>query len=130
MSHYASAAALFWHRIRWHLGHPQLPRVTIELEYDGVLPLRDSRGLRVVCLDGVVWITEHEDCKDIVLEPGGAYELSKNGTSVVLALRSARIAIEAPAMVYTQSSVSRVMARAKAFWSARRVSVLTARPAD
>jgi hypothetical protein len=66
-----------------------------------------------------------EVCKDIVLEPGSAYKLSKNGTSLVLALRSARIAIEAPAVVYTQSALSRVLARAKALWT-RRISVLTA----
>lgn len=117
MSHYASAAALFWHRIRSDLGHPHLPRVMIELEYDSVLPLRDSRGLRVVCLDGVVWITEQEDRKDTVLEAGGAYELSKNGTSLVLALRSARIAIEGPAMAHGPSALSRLLASAQALWA-------------
>ncbi len=117
MSHYASAAALFWHRIRSELGRPHLPRVMIELEYDGVLPLRDARGLRVVCLDGVVWITEQEHRKDIVLEAGGAYELSKNGTSLVLALRPARIAMEGPAMAYGPSALARLIASAQALWA-------------
>lgn len=70
--------------------------VTLELEHGALLPLKKSKGFRVVCLEGALWITEDDDRRDVILEPGRHYQLRGEGT-LVLALHAARIRVEAPA---------------------------------
>ena len=58
--------------------------------------LHDRTGDRVVCLDGQVWITQHNDTRDIVLEPGQCFELDRPGLALVFALQDAVITVGAP----------------------------------
>lgn len=71
-------------------------RIVVELERGGLLPLHDSAGASVACLDGELWITQENEGSDIILRPGESLRLSSDGRSVVQALRAARIAVEAP----------------------------------
>ena len=70
--------------------------VVIELRRGSLLPLRDSRGARVVCLEGALWITEEDDRNDVVLHPGEAHAIEHDGNTLVQAVDSARIAVENP----------------------------------
>lgn len=58
--------------------------------------LHDRTGDRVVCLDGQVWITQHDDARDIVLEAGQCFELDRPGMALVFALRDALITVGTP----------------------------------
>lgn len=58
--------------------------------------LHDRIGDRVVCLDGQVWITQHDDTRDIVLEAGQCFELDRPGMALVFALQDALITVGAP----------------------------------
>jgi DUF2917 family protein len=73
-----------------------LKQVVIELEYRGVVPVKDAVGTRIDCLRGLIWITEHRSTCDIVLEAGESYEISRDGIAVVQALREALVALRAP----------------------------------
>lgn len=58
--------------------------------------LHDRVGDRVVCLDGQIWITQHDDTRDIVLEAGQCFELDRPGMALVFALQDALITVGAP----------------------------------
>ena len=73
-------------------------QVVIELEYRGIVPVKDAVGTRIDCLRGRIWITEHRSTGDIVLEAGESYEISRGGIAVVQALREALVALRAPAV--------------------------------
>ncbi|HUF82454.1 MAG TPA: DUF2917 domain-containing protein [Burkholderiales bacterium] len=72
------------------------PSKSVDLQRDAALTLRNAKGTRVCCLAGAVWITQDDNRRDIVLEPGGVCELSCSGATVVLALQPARIGVQAP----------------------------------
>ncbi len=75
-----------------------LKQVVIELEYRGIVPVRNAVGTRIDCLRGRIWITEHRSTGDIVLEAGESYEISRGGVAIVQALREALVALRAPAV--------------------------------
>jgi hypothetical protein len=70
-------------------------KVTIELEGNAVLALRQTVGALVRCIDGAVWITEEGDRNDYVLKTGQFHELSGEGRTLVQAMGGARVALEA-----------------------------------
>lgn len=55
--------------------------------------LHDRAGERVVCLDGQVWITQHHDARDIVLQAGECFELDRPGLAIVYALADAVVTV-------------------------------------
>ena len=71
-------------------------RVVVELERGGLLPLHDGAGATVVCVEGELWITQEHDGEDVLLSAGESLRLSRNGRTVVQALRASRVAVEAP----------------------------------
>lgn len=70
--------------------------IVIELERGAVLSVAATRGTRVNCLNGVLWLTEDHDSRDIVLEAGRGHAVARRGQAVVQALEAARVAIDAP----------------------------------
>ena len=60
----------------------------------------DGLGTEVRVLDGVVWITQAGDQRDIVLYAGGTFTLDRNGLTLV-------VAIDNPAKVVIKSNVDR-----------------------
>jgi hypothetical protein len=58
------------------------------------LALRDGQGWRVRTLSGVVWITQDQDSRDIVLQPGEMFTLDRNGISLLTAFENAEIWLE------------------------------------
>lgn len=65
----------------------------MQLQRRELLCLPGGQGLAVSCLAGSLWITQHGDRKDVVLEPGEALELDRPGMAVVQALSCARLAV-------------------------------------
>ena len=47
------------------------------------MELRDAMGSRVECLSGSLWITQHEDSRDITLKPGQVFTLDRNGKALL-----------------------------------------------
>jgi len=57
----------------------------IEIKAHGILNVRDGKGLGVVCVHGVVWITQSADPRDIIVHAGECFVLDRSGTAVVAA---------------------------------------------
>jgi hypothetical protein len=49
--------------------------------------LHDAQGTRIECLSGSLWITQEDEGRDIVLAPGEAFTLGRNGKTVVHAFK-------------------------------------------
>jgi hypothetical protein len=71
-------------------------RIVVELDSGALLPLHDSAGASVACLDGALWITQENEGSDIVLRRGESLRVCRDGRTLVQALRAARVAVEAP----------------------------------
>lgn len=48
--------------------------------------IQDGKGLQVLCLTGDLWLTQHADPRDIVLEAGDEFTIELNGASYLSAL--------------------------------------------
>lgn len=57
------------------------------------LRVTDALGSTVRCAEGSVWITEEDVPRDVVLEAGAAYRLSRRGLALVHALGDATVAL-------------------------------------
>ena len=63
-----------------------------------VLALDDVKGVRIASRRGTVWITQEGSLKDHIVGPGDALVVTRNGRTLVQALRPAWISIgEGPA---------------------------------
>lgn len=69
------------------------PRI-LEIEEGRVLNLGRGLGGRVIrCLSGSLWITQENDSRDHLLQPGDDWVLGDAGTVVLQAFGTARAAI-------------------------------------
>ena len=64
----------------------ELEAGAVRLSANQTLKLRDSAGSTVCVMEGSVWITEENQQRDIVLEPGSCYRLAHPGTALVNSL--------------------------------------------
>jgi hypothetical protein len=48
-----------------------------------VVRIRDGCGALVAVANGAVWLTQHHDPRDIVIEAGGEFRLDRPGTAIV-----------------------------------------------
>jgi hypothetical protein len=69
------------------------PSMQIELRSGAVrlgpnqtLRVLDGAGSTVCAVEGAVWLTEENDPRDIVLEPGRCYQLRREGVAVLNSL--------------------------------------------
>jgi Protein of unknown function (DUF2917) len=99
-----------------------MKRVVIELEYRGILPMKDALGTRIDCLGGRIWITEWGCTDDIVLEAGESYVISRGGVAVVQALREALVGLRAPAVHRAGAQIATRVERLWSQWAARAAS--------
>ncbi len=58
----------------------------VRLGPNQTLKLVDGAGSTVCAVEGSVWITEENQPKDIVLEPGSCYRLRQRGVAIVNSL--------------------------------------------
>lgn len=57
------------------------------------LKVIDALGSTICCNEGAVWITEENIPKDVVLEAGHCYRLSRQGLALVRAFGDAAVAL-------------------------------------
>ncbi len=55
--------------------------------------IHDGQGRQVQALTGRLWITQEDDPRDIVLDPGEGYTIEHSGLTVVCALRDATLLV-------------------------------------
>jgi hypothetical protein len=67
----------------------ELKAGAVKLSPHQSLRLRDSAGSTVCAVEGSVWITEENQPRDVVLEPGSCYRLRHAGLAIVNALGGA-----------------------------------------
>lgn len=67
------------------------------LPKDSLLRIRRGRGQTVMVLEGLVWITQDGDPRDIFLEQGELFTLDGSPMTLVQALEDSRVLVFAPA---------------------------------
>jgi hypothetical protein len=76
---------------RDYLVHGSLP-----LPRGSALHVEDGQETLVRAASGCVWITQEGDRRDIVLEAGQAFRISRGGRTLVAALRDSAVALASP----------------------------------
>ena len=78
--------------------------MNLELNQDGLclkpnqlLRVRSGSGHTIVCHSGSVWLTQHGDGRDIVLNAGESFAFDRDGLALVQALEQSAISIAPPA---------------------------------
>jgi hypothetical protein len=66
--------------------HLELTAGAVKLAPNQTLRVVDGAGSTVCAVEGSVWITEENDPRDIVLEPGACYRLKQSGVALLNAL--------------------------------------------
>jgi hypothetical protein len=61
----------------------ELKAGAVRLAPNQTLKLLDSAGSTVCAVEGSVWITEENQARDIVLQPGSCYQLRHPGLAIV-----------------------------------------------
>ena len=64
----------------------ELRQGAVRLGPNQTLKVVDGAGSTVCAVEGSVWITEENQQRDIVLEPGSCYRLAHPGTALVNSL--------------------------------------------
>lgn len=59
-----------------------------------VLSLKGRRGARIESRSGSVWVTQDGDLRDVVLNPGEAHVLDREGPVLVQALDVAQVVVQ------------------------------------
>ena len=67
----------------------ELKAGAVRLGLNQTLKVVDGAGSTVCAVEGSVWITEENQPKDIVLEPGRCYRLRERGVAIVNSLGGA-----------------------------------------
>lgn len=65
----------------------------IKLQRGECIQLRGRSGRRVTAHSGVLWLTEEGNARDILLRPGEAYLLTRDGRTVVEAFAEAALSL-------------------------------------
>jgi hypothetical protein len=78
---------------------PVLDIKPIKLNARSVHRIEAGKGLQVTCLEGVAWITQAKDMRDVILSRGQSFVLDRKGLAVVLALKDATVLVGAPGHV-------------------------------
>lgn len=61
----------------------------MELPRGGAFVVSDAQGMRLTCLGGVLWITQHHDGNDLILEPAQSATIRGKGAVVIQACAGA-----------------------------------------
>jgi hypothetical protein len=69
------------------------PTPVTELPGGHVLRVVDGAGHGVAVFEGVVWITQADDSRDVFLLPGETFHFDRDGLAVVEALSDTRLAV-------------------------------------
>lgn len=78
---------------------PVLDIKPIRLNARSVYRIPGGKGLEVTSLEGVAWITQTDDARDVILAKGQSFVLDRPGLAVVYALRDATLLVGEPGQV-------------------------------
>ena len=65
----------------------------IRLPARSVHRIDGGKGQQITCLGGVVWVTQANDPRDVILSKGQSFIIDRKGLAVVYALREAAIVV-------------------------------------
>jgi len=65
----------------------------VRLPARAVHRINDGKGLQITAVSGVVWVTQANDNRDVILSRGQSFIIDRRGLTVVLALREATIIV-------------------------------------
>lgn len=68
--------------------------ITLDIQKDAIIEIPMPVPLRITCIAGAVWLTEHLCTVDIVLESGQTHIFSRRQHIVLEGLRRARVLLE------------------------------------
>ena len=71
----------------------QLRQPLTDLTAGSMLRMRDGKGRAIVVFEGRVWITQHDDQRDIVLGGGESFDLDHEGLTLVEAVRDSKLLV-------------------------------------
>lgn len=74
-----------------------LSRAALLLAPHQTVGLSDAIGTRVQVRRGTVWITQHDDGRDLMVRAGSDFTLDRPGLALVHALEPAEVALAEPA---------------------------------
>lgn len=63
-----------------------------------LLKISDGLGCEIRVRQGRLWITQHHDTADYVVEAGGSFRINRPGVTLVAAMKASTIDLELPAM--------------------------------
>ena len=69
------------------------PNTSLQLKASQTLGVREAQGARVVCDQGILWLTQEGDSRDIFLRAGEEWVIELNGLVLIQALDEAAIKI-------------------------------------
>jgi hypothetical protein len=92
-----------------------LANAGIVLKAQQFLKIEESEHARIRCDDGMVWITQDGDPRDVVLSAGQQFTVDRPGQVVVFSLNGATLQLR---------SCAKAAADVKATWSARLLAPL------
>jgi hypothetical protein len=72
-------------------------KATMELDRLQTLKLRGARGVRLLCREGSLWITQEGVARDDFLVPGAFQEVETDGIVVIEAMMRSSLAIDSRA---------------------------------
>ena len=64
----------------------ELKSGAVKLGPNQTLRVVDGEGTTVCAVEGSIWITEENQARDIVLQPGSCYQLRKRGIAILNSL--------------------------------------------
>ena len=73
-----------------------LTQAKISLDPRRGISLTDAAGAEVEVLTGRVWLTMDGDIRDIVLPPGDAHTIERDGLTIINALEPSLVQVRAP----------------------------------
>jgi DUF2917 family protein len=73
-----------------------LTQAKISLGASRGISLEDAAGVEVECLTGSVWLTMEGDSRDIIVAPGDAYAIDRNGLTLINAIEPSVVHVELP----------------------------------
>jgi hypothetical protein len=62
-----------------------ISQLEVSLRAHDLFDIQDGEGLSVTCRNGVVWITQSNDARDVVIAAGESFTLDRPGLALVAA---------------------------------------------
>jgi hypothetical protein len=77
---------------------PPAGAFSLNLRRQALFSVPDAAGVRIACVEGVVWITLDNDPRDIVLESCGVFTTPEHRRAIIYAMKPSTITVAAPAL--------------------------------